>query len=314
MEVVAPGLRLLRLVLLGGALGVLWLLLTATDSSAAPAGEGRGLPLVGQVPVGGDNTAAAAHQEVARLAAHARPKHQPTPKTFPRKVVRALTRPVEATASEDGQTTMRVTSTVVEAADSTTAALAPVPVLAPGAKPVVAEVVEPVLSTAKNLATTVRDVGGLVDDAVPSADVVRPSGPAEDGAPPAPPAAAAAASAAGSAVAGRAQAVAGAPGGSAPHGSEHVWPPGESEGALAADVAQRAPRDVPFDDVPAPPSPMGPAAGCAPGAGAGGGAQLDLAACRTAISLPHAATVPTGGSGHTASVPGPSVLPGFSPE
>jgi hypothetical protein len=82
----------------------------------------------------------------------------------------------------------------------------------------------------------------------------------------------------------------------------------------ATRTVAHADRGLAPNHVPAPSSPLGLASGCAPGASPGSGGQLDLTAYRSTISMLVMTMVSTGGSRHAVSVPGPSVLPGFSPE
>jgi hypothetical protein len=335
MEAAGHALRALRLVLLGGALAVLWMVLTAADSTAAPRQGDRSLAVLSDAPVVGDVVGEVLEKarepeaagdgepveaEVAQPPAENR-------KALPRSPVRSVATSVERAASAPVadavpevvtlvdatvQTAGELGSDVVEVAVSATDALPVAPVVAPVVDPVV-DVVEAVVDE------VTPPIGAFIPPAPPAGHPV----PAP---PPTPSTGADGATDDGRAVAAaspdaspyRAEAVpsaAAAAPGTDPAAVVRPWLTALQEADARTDTAQHTARAsdrsvLPTVPVPATPGPSG----CVPGATSGGGGQLDQAADRVAALVHAPLLVPTCAAVHASSVPGPSALPGFSPE
>jgi hypothetical protein len=316
MAVARRALHLVRLVLLGGALSVVWLLLTAESSSAAAGGGDRSLPVLGQVPpLSGSSVPSPAND------------------------VRVVSEPVERSVLEAVGVADAALDSAEEASTtvgegSTTGALRETPVVAPVldvVDPVVEAVVEPVLTTTKSVSVTVLEavpssVGDVTD--LVDAEVGGVAAPADAVAPHTPPTGDAMAPvvsggmdeglAAGDEprTAGTAPVAASAtPTGVVEATPTAAWLAVADESSSVGAATQRASRGSGLFGPPAAPAPAGSAlSGCAPGMSAGGGGQLDLAADRPAVFAAVAQTPSACVARLVPSVPGPSVLPGFSPE
>jgi hypothetical protein len=328
-------LRALRIVLLGGALAVLWMVLTAVDSTAAPRQGDRSLAVLSDAPVVRDVVGGVLDNAREPEAADARPPEatgvveRPAEdrKTLPPKPVRSVATTVERAVSAPVpdavpevvtlvdatvQTAGELGSDVVEVAVSATDALPVAPVVAP--------VVDPVIDV----------VEAVVDEVTPPiAAVIPPAPPAGHPVPATPPTPStgadgttdegrAVAAASPDASPHRAEAVpsaAAAAPGTAPAALVRPWLTALQEADARTDTAQHTARasdrsSLPTNPVPATPGPSG----CVPGATSGGGGQLDQAANRVAALVYAPVLVPTCAAVHVSSVPGPSALPGFSPE
>lgn len=338
MGAAGHGLRALRLVLLGGALAVLWMVLSAVDATAAPGQGDRSV--VAEAPVLGDVVGVVLDQSPrepapaeapeavgAREAAEAAESAAENRKTVARRPVRSVATTVErvvsAPVADAVPELVTVVDTTVQAAEEVGSDVVEVAVSTTDALPV-APVVSPVLDPVVDV------VGGVVDEVTPPIGaVIAPTPPAGDPVPGAPPAPS---TGAGDATEERVV-TATSPDVSA-HGAEvvHVavaaatgmdpaaaagpWPTAvQQQGARVATTQHTAHASDRSSSLPTVPAPTAPTpSGCVPGATSGGGGQLDQAADRVATLVHGPAGAPSCPTGSVSSVPGPSALPGFSPE
>jgi hypothetical protein len=315
MGAAGHGLRALRLVLLGGALAVLWMALTAVNASAAPRQGDRSLPVLSDAPLVRDVVGDTPASPRAPSAAEPSDVNR---KGLPRKPVRSIATSVEGAVSAPVSgavpRVVAVTDTTVQAVEK----------LASDTVEVVASTADalPVVPVAPVLDPVVDVVEAVVEEVpLPSRVVAPPAPPPGDTAPPAvtdettgevraKPATSADESPQRAVAAPRAAAPTGPGRATAAEPSLTVAPESSTDA-----TSQRAVRGSQRSSLPLVPAPLGPVSGgCVPAATSSGGGPLDHAADRVAPLVQEPAEVPTCTAGHLSMLTGPTALPGFSPE